>query len=63
MVTYQDPQTKYSKSIITESLVKIDGFINVDLAREIYRDRSYRRNSLSRNYLIGDVPGAHGWCF
>jgi hypothetical protein len=37
IVTYHAPQTKYSRNIMTDSLVKITGFIGVGKAEEIYR--------------------------
>jgi hypothetical protein len=40
-VTYHEPQIKYSRSIITESLAKMVGFILGIIGEEIYRDSSY----------------------
>jgi len=51
---------KYSSSIITESLVKMVGFIGALIDEEIYRDRSYGRNSSCINYFIGGLPWLDG---
>src|SRR5918993_2775023 len=56
IVTYQDPHIKYSKSIITESLVKVAGFILSLINERNIQGSSYGRNYCRINYFTGDVP-------
>jgi hypothetical protein len=43
IVTNQEPQIKYSKSIIRDNLAKMVGFILVGLERKIGRDEENRK--------------------
>ena len=41
-VTYHEPQIKYSRSIMTDSLTKIVDLMWCSIGEEIYMDRCYR---------------------